>query len=122
MNEEWTIDTELGEVLQENEEQLTRAIVAAIAEGLKHQHLPAQRPALRDAHPKAHGCVRAEFQVEKDLPPQLAQGVFAPGRKYPALIRFSNGDADPMRPDAKPDARGMAIKLLTVPGYKILPD
>ena len=122
MNEQWTLDTELGEVLQENEEQLTHEIVAAIAEGIRGQHLPAQRPALRDAHPKAHGCLRAEFQVEKDLPPHLAQGVFVPGRKYPALIRFSNGDADPMRPDAKPDARGMAIKLLAVPGDKILPD
>ena len=117
-----TVDAELGEVLQENEEQLTRQITAAIAEVIKLQHLPAQRPALRDAHPKAHGCVQADFQVEKDLPPRLAQGVFLPGRKYPALIRFSNGDADPMRPDAKPDARGMAIKLLDVPGDKILPD
>ena len=122
MSEQWTIDTELGEMLQENEERLTREIAAAIAEGIKGQHLTAQRPALRDAHPKAHGCVQAEFQVEQDLPPHLAQGVFVPGRKYSALIRFSNGDADPTRPDAKPDARGMAIKLLTVPGDKILPD
>ena len=122
MKEQGTIDPELGEMLQENEEQLTREITAAIAEGIKLQHLPAQRPALRDAHPKAHGCVRADFQVEKDLPPHLAQGVFVPGRKYPALIRFSNGDADPMRPDAEPDARGMALKLLNVPGDKILAD
>ena len=87
-----TIDAELGEALQENEEQLTRQITAVIAEGIKLQHLPAQRPALRDAHPKAHGCVRADFQVEKDLPPRLAQGIFLPGRTYPALIRF-----DPLR-------------------------
>ena len=122
MDQQWTIDTELGEVLQQNEEQLAREIAAAIAEGIKLQYLPAQRPALRDAHSKAHGCVQADFQVEKDLPPHLAQGVFVPGRNYPALIRFSNGVADPMRPDAKRDARGMAIKLLTVLGDKILPE
>jgi Catalase len=64
----------------------------------------------------------AEFRVEDDLPQYLAQGVFTPGRTYPAYIRFSNGDPDPNRDDAKGDARGMAIKLLEVPGEKILPD
>jgi hypothetical protein len=29
----------------------------------------------RDAHAKAHGCVRAEFKVEEHLPPELRQGV-----------------------------------------------
>jgi catalase len=64
----------------------------------------------------------AEFRVEDDLPQYLAQGVFTPGRTYPAYIRFSNGDPDPNRDDAKGDARGMAIKLLEVQGEKILPD
>jgi hypothetical protein len=71
---------------------------------------------------KGNGCVKAAFTVNHDLPPELAQGLFVPGRTYQAVIRFSNGDPDPMRPDVKPDARGMAIKLLNVPGDKILPD
>src|SRR3954468_13576942 len=108
MTTEWTIDTELGEVLQENEEQLSRQIADHIEAKIRN----GPRPALRDAHPKAHGCVRAEFQVDKDLPPDLAQGVFVPGTCYKAWIRFSNGNEDITRPDAKGDARGMAIKLL----------
>jgi hypothetical protein len=117
-----TIDTELGEVLQENEEQLTRQIAEHIAHKIEQAAEKRQGPllALRDAHPKAHGCVRAEFQVEKDLPPDLAQGVFVPGRSYKAWIRFSNGSEDSGKHDAEGDARGMAIKLLDVPGDKIL--
>jgi hypothetical protein len=114
-----TIDTELGEVLQENEEQLAHEIADQIAAKIRQAPLPARR----DAHPKAHGCVRATFQVEKDLPPDLArQGVFVPGKSYLAWIRFSNGDEDTTKPDFKGDARGMAIKLLDVPGDKILPE
>lgn len=119
-------DTDLGEVLGDNEEDLAQKIADAIA--AKVSKTAADRkakgekfPALRDAHPRAHGCVRAEFRVEDDLPPYLAQGVFQPGASYPAYIRFSNGSSDPSRPDALPDARGMAIKLLNVPGEKILP-
>jgi hypothetical protein len=107
MNRDETLDTELGEALFENEPQVALQIAEAIA--TKIQQGP--RPAVRDAHPKAHGCVVAEFRVEDDLPQYLAQGVFTPGRTYPAYIRFSNGDPDPNRDDAKGDARGMAIKL-----------
>lgn len=117
MIENEAIDAELGEVLHEDEEQLAQRIAEAVA--AKIQQGP--RPAVRDAHPKAHGCVVAEFHVEEDLPPSLAQGVFVPGKSYQAYIRFSNGNPDFNRPDAKGDARGMAIKLLDVPGEKILP-
>jgi hypothetical protein len=112
------IDAELGEVLQENEQQLAHEIADHI--GAKMQKGP--RPALRDAHPKAHGCVHAVFQVENELQPDIAQGVFVPGRSYKAWIRFSNGNEDATVSDAKGDARGMAIKLLEVLGDKILPE
>jgi catalase len=116
------IDTELGEKPHKDEEANTLKIAALISEGIRARYQPVQCPALRDAHPKSHGCVKATFTINQDLAPELAQGVFVPGRTYPAVIRFSNGDPDPMRPDVKPDARGMAIKLLNVPGDKILHD
>lgn len=72
---------------------------------------------LRGAHPKHHGCVRARFEVAPDLPGTLTAGLFSPGASYDAWVRFSN-NADP-RPDAEPDVRGMAIKLLDVGGEKL---
>ncbi|MCJ8203534.1 catalase family protein [Pseudomonas sp. RGM2987] len=77
---------------------------------------------LRDAHAKAHGCVMAEVQVLSDLPTPLRQGVFAePGKVWQATIRLSNGNAYPQF-DSLRDARGMAIKLLDVPGKQLLAD
>ncbi|QKS85165.1 catalase family protein [Pseudomonas bijieensis] len=77
---------------------------------------------LRDAHAKAHGCVMAEVQVPNDLPAPLRQGVFAePGKTWQATIRLSNGNAYPQF-DSLRDARGMAIKLLDVPGKQLLAD
>ncbi|WP_248806860.1 catalase family protein [Pseudomonas sp. MWU13-2100] len=76
---------------------------------------------LRDAHAKAHGCVKAEVQVPTDLSNDLRQGVFAePGKTWQALIRLSNGNAYPQF-DSIRDARGMALKLLDVPGKQLLP-
>ncbi|WP_409283193.1 catalase family protein [Pseudomonas protegens] len=76
---------------------------------------------LRDAHAKAHGCVKAEVQVLEDLSPELRQGVFAsPGQTWQATVRLSNGNAYPQF-DSIRDARGMAIKLLDVPGQQLIP-
>ncbi|PMQ06755.1 hypothetical protein PseAD21_28575 [Pseudomonas sp. AD21] len=77
---------------------------------------------LRDAHAKAHGCVKAEVTVLPELTPALRQGVFSePGKIWQAMIRLSNGNAYPQF-DSIRDARGMAIKLLDVPGKPLLGD
>jgi hypothetical protein len=120
MTDEWLLDSDLGEVLSENEIELAQELAASIATTVRQEYAKQAPPALRDAHPKAHGCVSAEFRIEDILPPNLAQGVFVPGKRYPAWSRFSNGDANAHRADAKGDVRGMAIKLLDVPGEKIL--
>ncbi|HSX69366.1 MAG TPA: catalase family protein [Pseudomonas sp.] len=75
---------------------------------------------LRDAHAKAHGCVKAEMTVLQNLVPELRHGVLAePGKTWQAWMRLSNGNAYPQFDSAR-DARGMAIKLLDVPGEKLL--
>lgn len=77
---------------------------------------------LRQVHTKMHGCVKATFAVEENLPEELKVGVFAgEPKKYNAWVRFSNGNTQPQK-DKKKDIRGVAIKLLGVPGEKILND
>lgn len=74
----------------------------------------------RDVHVKQHGCVRARFTVDQDVPEDLRAGVFAePGKEYAAWIRFSNGSPK-IQDDKAGDARGMAIKLMGVDGEKLL--
>jgi catalase len=61
------------------------------------------------------------FRVDADLKPELRHGIFVPGREYVAWIRFSNGNSEKHH-RIVPDARGMAIKLIGVPGNKLLGD
>lgn len=112
------IDHELGEKLQPNEEILAKQIADHIGQAIRTQYTSGN--VLRDAHPKAHGCVRAEFHVSKSLPKNLAKGIFVPDKTYSAWIRFSNASGDATQADDKKDARGMAIKILGVSGKKIL--
>ncbi len=74
----------------------------------------------RDAHVKAHGCLTASVTIPDDLPPELAVGVFATPASFDSWIRFSNS-SDKVQRDRIPDGRGMAIKMMNVPGTKALP-
>ncbi len=111
-------DAFLGERLHPNEEALAERLASVIDETIRRQYKPGT--ARRDAHPKGHGCVRAEFRVDENLEPRFAKGVFIPGKVYQALVRFSNGNPDANKPDSDGMERGMSIKLMDVPGAKIL--
>ncbi len=107
-------NTALGEQLQPEEIESAQAIAEIIGQTLRRKY--SDGSVRRDAHPKAHGCVRADFTVPQDLKLRFAKGVFQPGQTYPAWIRFSNGDENPNRADGEGDGRGMAIKLMDVKG------
>ena len=117
----FALDAELGEQQQAGEQDAAVAIGQAIEAGIRRHYGDGKGPARRDAHPKAHGAVRATFRVDDTVPPALAHGVFKPGATYKAWIRFSNSNAEPDRSDGAGDARGMAIKLTGVNGEKLLP-
>ena len=97
------------------------AAIADLAERLRQKvHKQYPRGIMRrDAHPKMHGLVKAEFIVEPGLAPEWRVGIFREPAVYPAWIRFSNQN-DKIQSDLKGDIRGMAIKLLNVPGEKLL--
>ena len=102
----------------EGEAQRIERVVNASLELLRSTPTkPTGGPVPRGQHPKSHGCVRAEFSVGADVPPELRHGVFREARTYTALVRFSNGRSDD---DRKGDLHGMAIKLLGVEGEKVL--
>jgi hypothetical protein len=103
------------------EEADIQQIEQMIRQQLEHDYQSGVRPARRDQHPKAHGCVKAEFIVDDNLPDQLRYGVFKEPRTYPAWIRYSSSSVQ-MKPDTQKDAHGMSIKLLGVEGEKVLED
>src|ERR1019366_3056859 len=59
--------------------------------------------------------------VAEKVPAELRRGIFQEGRVYRSWIRYSNG-AGRATKDSKGDARGMAIKILGVPGPKLSED
>ena len=76
--------------------------------------------AVRSVHAKAHGVFEGELTVGADLSPELAQGLFAQPGKYKVVMRLSTQPGD-ILDDAVSAARGMALKVLDVPGER-LPD
>ena len=111
-------DEYLGEKLFPDEAALTDQLADTIEKGVRAQYQAGN--ARRDVHSKATGLLTAKFHVNDTLPDHLAKGVFVPGKVYQAWIRFSNGSGNPAQSDNNDDGRGMAIKLLDVPGEKIL--
>ncbi len=74
----------------------------------------------RDFHTKAYGCVKASFTVQDQFDSRLKLGIFATPKTYPAWIRFSSGE-NGNNPDTKSGVIGLAVKLMEVPGVKVLP-
>ena len=74
----------------------------------------------RALHAKQHAGVRAELEVADELPEHARVALFASPKKFDAYVRFSNGSGGRANDD-KPDVRGVALKILAVPGRKLIP-
>jgi hypothetical protein len=74
--------------------------------------------AIRSVHAKTHGLLVGELTVADGLPPAYAQGLFAKGATYPAVIRLSTTPGD-ILPDDVSTPRGMAVKVIGVQGERV---
>ena len=104
------------EVVSSFETQYAEDVLTQLKEQLISNHPSGTMP--RDAHPKMHGLVEAEFTVHSDLPDVYKIGVFSQAKPFKAWVRFSNANSK-AQPDLKRDIRGIAIKLAHVPGEKL---
>ena len=101
-----------------DEEQAVAAIIMDLEKILTKRHIPPKRMP-RDAHPKQHGLVKAEFEVLSSFPDRYKVGIFSEPKTYKAWVRFSTNFN---KPDYEKNTRGMAVKLMGVEGQKILPE
>ena len=104
------------EVVSSFETQYVNDVLTRLKTQLIEEHPGGIMP--RDAHPKMHGLVEAEFTVHDSLPEAYKVGVFAEAKTYKTWVRFSNASST-AQPDLKRDIRGIAIKLTRVPGDKL---
>jgi hypothetical protein len=78
--------------------------------------------AVRGAHAKTIGVVRAEVEILGDVPAPYAQGIYAQPGRHDALVRFS-GASNHLGPDAQlGPVLGFAIKIFDVDGTKLVDD
>lgn len=108
------------EIIEADEQALFEGFAREIAAQQEAVTQQTGGPLRRGFHAKLHAGLIAEFQVLADLPVYARFGVFAEPRVFPAVVRFSNGEPTPHR-DSHPEPRGIAIKLIGVPGRKLLP-
>lgn len=105
---------------KDKEAQTIQSIIQVLTEKLNNQYAGSSH--LRDTHPKANACVKANVTIDPNLPGQLKIG-FLKGKPngeqtYKAWIRFSNA-ADHVTADTETDFRGMAIKMFGVSGERL---
>lgn len=99
---------------------------AAVFEGLAtelgalQKRLSEKQGMRRALHAKPNVVARAHFEVAADVPADLRVGPFASPAKFDAVVRFSNG-GPVVREDRRPDVRGIGVKLIGVPGPKLIP-
>ena len=111
--------SESVEVKQPNEDEYIQKCLEAF-DRLQTTAFDKHRHAVRGAHAKCHGVLKGELQVYDNLPEELRQGVFKTPRTYPVIIRLSTSLPGIMH-DGVAAFRGMAIKIIGVPGRKVLP-
>ena len=77
-----------------------------------------EKHAVRASHAKSTGVVTGELIVQPNLPPELAQGLFAQPGTYKIAVRFAQGPGE-ITSDKISTHRGMAIKVFGVEGEKL---
>jgi len=75
----------------------------------------------RNFHPKMHGCLKGILEIRNDIPESLQQGLFKSPDSYAVWLRFSNAPPK-IQSDKSSSGRGLAIKVLDVPGTVIEED
>ncbi|MEY4065028.1 MAG: hypothetical protein RIR26_1236 [Pseudomonadota bacterium] len=118
-------------LLDDEREQTKAAVDQALA--IVEKDRQKSGISVRDPHSKAFGCVRGKFTIEKNIPFDYAAGILreeyekdSNGRiittypVFPAWVRFSSANPGTPGPDNRPSGLGMAIKLMNVPGKKLL--
>ena len=100
------------------EEASLDSIIESFATYMRQNYRPGEYQ--RGGNTKTHGVVRGEFIVRDDVPEHMRHGVFAAPRTYPAWVRFSGPGPDMPKDIEDVGFVSCAIKLMDVPGDKIL--
>ena len=98
-----------------------QATIDGIIQGMTQQSEAVEHRdhhAVRASHAKSTACAVGTLTIPDDLPPELAQGLFARGGTYDLAVRFAQGPGETLG-DRVSTHRGMSIKVFGVEGEKL---
>lgn len=106
------------EKIEPEEKESLNKIIDLMADQMRGHFKPGGYE--RGGNTKTHGILRATVTIRDDLPQHCRKGIFATPHSYKAYVRYSGPG-----PDVPSDIRdvgfvSMAIKLMGVPGEKIM--
>ncbi len=104
------------EVIEDDEEETIQHLIETMTK-IQQKTFEDGGHAIRSVHAKSHGLVEAQLIVP-DLPPDLAQGLFAKAGTYPVVMRFSAIPGD-LLDDNVSAPRGLSIKVKGVEGARL---
>lgn len=102
------------------EEQCLDEIIRLMSEQMRGHFQPGRYE--RGGNTKTHGLVRATVTIRDDIPERMKHGIFATVRSYPAWVRFSGPGPDVPRDIQDVGFSSMAMKIMDVPGPKMMED
>ncbi|GJE54430.1 MULTISPECIES: catalase family protein [Methylobacterium] len=105
----------------ETPEQDEQATIDGIIQGMTQQSQTVETRdghAVRASHAKSTACVTGTLTIADDLPPELAQGLFATPGSHAVAVRFAQGPGEKLG-DRVSTHRGLSLKIFDVPGEKL---
>ncbi len=107
-----------AEIIEPDEDKSLDDIIDLMADQMRGHFKPGNYE--RGGNTKTHGIVRAEVIIRDDLPEKYRQGIFAQPGSYQAYVRFSGPGPDVPADIDDVGFASMAVKLMGVPGKKLL--
>lgn len=102
------------------EDEALDSIIESMGAYMRLKYAPGEFE--RAGNTKTHGIVRGEVIIRKDIPSHMSHGIFAVPKAYRAWVRFSGPGPDSPADIDDVGFLSCAIKLMGVPGPKLMND
>jgi len=106
------------ETIAPDEEKSLDAIIDLMTDQMRGRFKPGGYE--RGGNTKTHGVLHATVTIRDDLPEHCRKGIFANPRSYPAYVRYSGPGPDVPADINDIGFMSMAVKLMGVPGAKLM--
>ncbi|OAI39660.1 hypothetical protein AYO38_07260 [bacterium SCGC AG-212-C10] len=102
------------------EEEALNSMIHDIGAYMEQQYKPGEFQ--RGGNTKTHGVVRGEVIIRDDVPAHMRHGIFAKPQTFRAWVRFSGPGPDSPEDIDDVGFLSCAVKLMGVPGPKLMDD